>query len=206
VPIIYSTSGIPLDELSEIVADADLQGEFSVDERQFFFKSLDPPSWVHFIGALSWWQAALVGMASTALAGGLQAAGKEAWQKRRELTRSSSEILWRLAEAIITLQNLYPRSTIRVGFPLADEFHPGLFELAPPSSAEEIAQMLVWFATFSSQLENFVRDAEVNPCGSIMVRPTEDGAMNLTWQDGRTLEMRSANLLSDADDRRRGSS
>ena len=60
----HSTSDVSLDLLRELRHELAPEIELEVDDRQTFFKSAEPPSWVAFLAESEWWAKALAAYAA----------------------------------------------------------------------------------------------------------------------------------------------
>src|SRR5688572_16624885 len=98
---ILSTGDIPLETLESVFAEGSTAGLIEVDESQYFFKSVEPPSWVQLIASIEAWQALLGAGLSVYVSSLLAEAGKETWKDRKDIYKaigSGSQMLLELAK------------------------------------------------------------------------------------------------------------
>lgn len=196
---IYSTSDIPLDDVSNVFAEELRSNQIEIDRSQFFFKSMEPPSWIHLVVSLTWWQAALVGAGSAVMGGFFHEMGRDAWKNREavgDAVRATPEALWKLADRIVELQTLMPPTTrIRIGFPLEDELHPALYSIEG-IAVGEIANELGQFGRNATLIQEFLDRDEPALSGPATITLTEGGGLILRWLDRQALKEREVSLGS----------
>lgn len=188
---IRSTGDVPLEGLEKLIAGGPF-GEFaSVDSRQYFFKSVEPPSWVQFILSLQGWQALLGAGLSIFTTGIISAAGKETWEKRAKIPqafKAGSLMLLELAKSIVTLQDLVgPATRIEVGVPLDDDAYSALLTITA-TTPETVEAQLAQLSVHADSLGQLLARSDTSPVGWIILELTADGGLAVRWMDKESLD------------------
>ena len=162
-----------------------------VDERRAFFKSAEPPSWVHVLQTPEFWL--------TTLAGNL------AWDATKELIRNRARIredlrgivtgaLLDFAVAVASLREEVAKETaIWIGCPIPNDWFSTLL-LIQSGVPEDIATEVALFLLHMPALERFLEDHAHRATGQITLTLTEDGSMDVAWMDGATLSSHVTHL------------
>ena len=194
---IQSTGDIPLETLESVFGDSIAAEVTEIDERQYFFKSMDAPSWVQLLANVETWQALLGGGLSLYAAGFLAEAGKDTWKNRARISktiRGGSRMLLQLATRVVTLQNLIGRETrIEIGIPIADDHYSALLPISI-GSAEEVELQLARFSAHAAALSEMLNRSDVKPLGWVILSLAENGDLLVEWSDVETMERQAETL------------
>jgi hypothetical protein len=188
-----STGDVSLDLLRELFAEPPFGQLVEIDERQYFFKSFDAPSWVRFILELDTWQALLGAGASFAAASFASEAGKAAWKKAAKLPAglsAGSKFFLRFADKLSTLRGTAPSLEVAVGVPISDGRYSALLKLTG-TTAEEIEIQLVTLALHAAALGELLARTDVRPVGWIALKLDGDGRLIAEWLDAVESDYRS---------------
>jgi hypothetical protein len=187
---VQSTADISLPVLEELMGDAPFDEISSVDQRQYFFKSIAPPSWVQFLASLETWQALLAAGVSAYATGFLGAAGADAWKKRTKIASAGGSLLRKLATKIVTLQSLVePRTDMVVGVPISEGRYAALLQISG-KTIDTIETELAQFSSCAPGLDALIARDDVRPVGWIVLELGQRGVLTARWMDAGTLTHR----------------
>ncbi|HET9814038.1 MAG TPA: hypothetical protein VFP57_10350 [Sphingomicrobium sp.] len=194
---IQSTGDILLEKLEAVFAESVVAELTEIDERQYFFKSMDAPSWVQLLANVNEWVALLGGGLSVYVAGILAEAGKDTWKKRASIpkgVRRGSRMLLELARKIVTLQNVVgPATRIEIGIPISDDHYSALLPINV-GSPEEVELQLARFSAQAVALSDLLGQSDVKPLGWVILSLTERGDLLVQWSDAETLQRHEETL------------
>ena len=194
---IQSTGDISLAKLESVFADPPIAELTEIDESQYFFKSMEPPSWVQLLADVKAWQALLGAGVSVYVSGMLAEAGKETWKGRAsayKAIRSGSKMLLQIAKRIVTLQSLVgPDTRIEVGIPIIDGYYSALLPITT-GSPEHIELQHARFSAHSTALGARLDRADIKPLGWVILSFAEDGDLRVQWMDRDSLQSREETL------------
>ena len=202
---ISATADIPEPVLATLVADLEPLGSVRVDGRRFFFKSVDPPSWVALLELPSTWIQVLGPSAAIFLGELLKEAAKDTWRNKAAIARALAlPVSAPLRAAAMALakfrRSAHPRTGIDVGYPVPDE-HFGARLRLEGRDADTIALELALFVRQSGAIERLlgeVQEGSDAPIGPIILRLKQDGAVEVAWVGGESLEERVRKLEAPA--------
>lgn len=194
---VQSTGDISLAQLENAFAASPLGEITKIDERQYFFKSVEPPSWVQLLASVEAWQALLGAGVSLYVSSIIAEAGKETWKSRKSINKavaSGSQMLLQLAKRLVTLQSLVGQgTTFEVGIPFEDDRYSALLPITT-SSAENIELQLAQFSIHAKTLGELLSRTDVKPVGWIILSLTENGDLFVQWMDCDSLKQREETL------------
>jgi hypothetical protein len=192
---VSATADIPAPLLAALVADLEPLGSVRVDGRRFYFKSIDPPSWVALLELPSTWIQILGPSAAIFLGELLKEAAKDTWRNKAAIARALAlPVSAPLRAAAIALARFrgsaQARTSVDVGFPVPDE-HFGTRLRLEGREPDTIALELALFVRQSGAIERILREAEESgdaPIGQVILRLQRDGAVEIIWAGGESLE------------------
>jgi hypothetical protein len=189
-----STSDVSLEALEALRRELSPDIELNVEERQFFFKSAEPPSWVVFLAQADWWIKILAGYAALYVAELVKEAAKDSWKNRARVLRSMKAAggqLKRFATGIATLRHtLSTRTRVEVGLPIPDEFNSTSLEL-DGSEPDDLALQVALFVQHVPDVSAFIKGAHLDSGGAaagIRLKLLPDGSLDVRWQDSEAFE------------------
>lgn len=190
---IQSTGDVSLATLQRLFLDEPLAELTEIDERQYFFKSLDAPSWVQIIAGVDAWQALLGAGLSIYVTGVLSEAGKDSWKNRGKAykaIKSGSQLLLQLARRIVTLQNLLnPETRIEIGLPISDGNYSALLPITA-NGVEAVEQQLAQFSAHCAALREIFDREDFNAVGWVILSLSDNGDLLVQWMDAASLGQR----------------
>ena len=180
---IRSTGDVSLAVLETAFDEIYWATQVCVDERQYFYKSFDAPSFVQLVAALPWWGQLGISAAGVVVSGYLKEAGSSIWKSQPAFGKFVSEKLWSLASRIVAFQPLISANTrIEIGFPLRDEYFPAVLTLTD-LSVDSVAFQIAALCYHHSALEEFVSSPAFNPASAGRMELQHDGTIILNWQE-----------------------
>lgn len=188
---VRSTGDIPLSKIEIVLEESPISEITEIDESQYFFRSTQAPSWVHFVANADTWLALAAAGVSVYASGFLSEAGKDGWKNRKAAPRAirrGSQMLLQLAVRIVTLQNLVGTGTrIEVGIPTREEHFPALLPITV-TSPEDIELQLTRFSAHSAGLAELLNRDDVRPISGVILALLENGGLSVEWVDSDSLQ------------------
>ena len=193
---VRSTSDISLDILQSLNTDLDAEFALDVDQRQYFMKSVEPPSWVSFLEQLDWWVQLLGAGAAIFVAEIIKEAAKESWKNRGKVFSSTLTVgnkVKQLATALSRLRKQLPRRTeIAIGIPEPDHHFSTSIELEG-DDVDELAVQIALFVHHLPALKKLIQEEKLDKrtvAGGISLKLQPDASLRVWWQDNGTLDAR----------------
>jgi hypothetical protein len=191
---IRSTGDVSLSALENTFSDWASTGKVTIDDNQYFFKSMDVPSWVHVLLSADAWKQLVVAGLSVYAAGFLSEAGKESWKKRGlviSAAKSAGLTLQDFAKKLVTLQNLLgPNTSIAVGLPIKDDAFALILNLNSMGESK-IETELALIAVHATELAELIESPDFIPLGSPTLEASPDETLSVKWMDRASLEIRT---------------
>lgn len=202
---IHSTSDVPLAVLREFQRELQPALQVEVQERQYFFKSAEPPSWIAFLADADWWVKAVGAYAALYVAEIVRAAAKDTWKNRAEIAAKARtaprSALTAMAASLAKLRSkLSSRTQLLIGMPIPDE-HWSTKLLIESREEHAIAAELALFVHYVPALVSLLeseRLLEAPAAGPVFLRLLGDGALEVRWLDPATDHERRRVLRPDA--------
>jgi hypothetical protein len=193
---VRSTSDISLEILRGLNTDLDADFRLEVDQRQFFMKSVEPPSWVSFLEQLDWWVQILGAGAAIFVAELIKEAAKDTWKNRGKIVSSTLTLgnkVKQLATALSKLRHQLPRRMdIAIGIPEPDDHFSTSIELEG-DDVDELAVQIALFVHHLPALKELMKEEKLDKrtvAGGISLRLEPDASLRVWWQDNGTLDPR----------------
>jgi hypothetical protein len=184
-----STVDIPLDALDQLAAELSPEIDLAVDKQQFFFKSVDPPSWVSFLAESDWWVKALAACVALYIAEIVKEAGKDTWKHRRKgltILAPAGDAIQKLALALSKLrQKVSSKTRFAIGLPIPTENIPTSLDLVgfePNELAVQIA-LFVHHLPALAALMKAERFDDNTILGGVHLKLLDDASIEVSWKD-----------------------
>lgn len=189
----HSTSDVPLDLLRELRDELAPAIELEVGDRQTFFRSAEPPSWVAFLAESEWWVKVLGAYAALYVAEIVKEAAKDTWKARGKAIAAAKVATRGIANLAAKLASLRERlafrTRIHVGLPFPDEHFATRLEIAG-SDAHEIAVQIALFVHYLPALNRLIESERLSDetvATGILLRLLPDASLEVSWSDARSL-------------------
>jgi len=186
---ILSTRNISLDSLYSFKYELSPTFDIEIDEGQFFYKSLEPPSWLTFIAEADWWIQALAGIATLYVTEIIKELTKYTLKSIRKKisSRSADNDPINLFSTNISklVKNLPPNTDIILALPIPDSYNPTSLKII----SSDINDISIQIALFIHHLPKLMRliDSEKilqkRILGSIYLELQDDASLKISWKD-----------------------
>jgi hypothetical protein len=185
---VHSTGDVSLDLLRGLASELEPDIRLHVEERQHFFRSIEPPSYISFLADASWWIKVFGGMAALYVAELVREAAKETWKSRAKIASKMQEVSTRplrgFAKALSkTRVQLKPHARIKIGLPVPDDFFAAQLLLEGPEQDLVEAQIAL-FVYHLPALIKLIKSERLDSggaFGAIQLQLLEDGSLEVRW-------------------------
>lgn len=191
---VQSTADIPLPVLRKFRDELGPGLAVDIEESQFFFKSLEPPSWISLIADSQWWIKALAGAAAIYVGGILAEAGKDTWRNRGRAASAATgaaNVMMSLARNIMKLKSQVPeRTRFEVGLSVPGADCTAKLQLLS-ADADDLAMEIALFVHHAPSLIALMEKEQLyenRPAGGIFATLEDDNSLRVQWLDGEKLE------------------
>ena len=160
---------------------ADLRDSVGVDPKtnSIFLRSLDPPSWVAFLAEASWWQAALGGTASLALANLIGEATRDLYRAIASRLKKPSP-LDELASCLRRFSRDNPKTGLVIGIRTHDQFNGTTLPIK--CDAEIESRIAVFVHHVPHLIELMEKEGVLDKViGGVYLRLYDNGALGVRW-------------------------
>ncbi len=187
---IHSTSDVPLAVLRDFQRELQPAFQVEVEERQYLFKSAEPPSWVAFLADADWWVKAVGAYAALYVAEIVRAAAKDTWKDRAKIAAkartASRSALTAIAASLAKLRSrISSRTQLWIGMPIPDE-HWSTKLLIESQEEHAITAELALFVHYVPALVSLLKSErllETSGAGPVFLRLLDDGGLEARWLD-----------------------
>lgn len=187
---VISTSDLSLEDLRDLSKELGPDFEMDVDERQRFYRSYVPPSWIKFLAEADWWTNLLGLYVGLYIAEIVKEAGKDTWKNRAKIPPLAVAAGGRIKQFALGLRRLRsrlaPRTRIDIGLPFPDDYDGTCLELAGTDD-DELALQIALFVYFLPDVANLIRDEGLTRSSvatGLQLRLRVLGlSLEVSWQD-----------------------
>jgi len=151
---IHSTSDVPMIALRQVVEDLSPDIDVTIDERQFFLKAAEPPSWIQLIAEADWWIKIFGAWAAVYSATIAKEAGTATWKETTELAKKL------YASTLKARRQAGPATYLQIGLPFPDEVYTTLIK-SHAESEEEFLKEFALFVHHLPELERYLKSEHV---------------------------------------------
>jgi len=185
---VNSTADVPLETLRELAATLAPGLVVRVEDRQFFFKSMQAPSWVSFVADADFWIKAFGAYAAIYAAELVKQAATATWRvlANRVAGAERGDPLVRFADEIQKLQAAVSADTrIELALPIPDDDHWTTRLEIRTREAADIAAEVSLFVRHLPAIRKVIADFDLakKARSGIKLELLDDGDMAVTWMD-----------------------
>jgi len=182
---ISSTDRVPEDVLSTLVEELPDEFQASTADHRIALCSMEPPAWFTLIADLDWWIKILGGYAAIYLASITNAAGKETWEKRSEITSYIRSV----TRSIIKAKSQCEKHThAELAIKLPDLYYEAKLYLSN-GNEEKVAKELALFIHYAPEVVKIYNN-HISSGGKITgwvgLRILPNDSMEVNFMDGDT--------------------
>lgn len=202
---ITSTSDVDLDMLQALSMELEPELSLEVSDQQFFFKSVEPPSWILFLAEAPWWLKALAAYSSLYVGELVKEAAKETWKSRAKVIggvgAATRGALITFAANLGGLRQRIARKTdLFLGLPFPDDYFCTMLRIEGKRAAEFEAQIALFVHHLPALLRliESERLSKSTVAGGISLRLLDNSGLEVRWQDNMTHDVHTMVLPLDA--------
>ncbi len=186
---ITSTSNISLDYIRKFQSELSPTFDLEIEEGQFFYKSLEHPSWVTFIAEADWWIKAFAAVAALYIAEVIKEAAKHTWKSisnrfTSKVTDNDPINFFSIKTAIL-MKQLPPKSSVILALPIPDFYNSTSLVLLG-TEIDDISIQIALFTHHLPELMKLIENEGVQQkriLGSIQLALQKDASLMVSWMD-----------------------